>query len=241
MTATPAEKDLPPGRGQRRFAAIGYAIRALKVLPAPLRERVLDATVGGVSAAPPPFRDVLSLVEAAGGVPDGTRWQARLRAERPELARVRIRDVSSDDVGRLRARLYLPPIDSPAIELAAAGIPVLSVDYRLCIDGVHYPEPQDDVLTAWRWAVAHADELGVAPAQLHLGGGSAGGCLVAGATLRLRDAGEPLPASLYLAYPVVQGDLPPADPAVQAELATVKVVSDEWVHDMFATWAGPAS
>ena len=268
MTATPAEKDLPPGRGQRRFAAIGYAIRALKVLPAPLREGARDATVGGVSAAPPPFRDVLSLVEAAGGVPDGTRWQARLRAERPQLARVRIRDVSSDDAGRLRARLYLPPIDAPAagaalvwvhggafvigsldqqeahwpaIELAAAGIPVLSVDYRLCIDGVHYPEPQDDVLTAWRWVVAHADELGVAPAQLHLGGGSAGGCLVAGATLRLRDAGEPLPASLYLAYPVVQGDLPPADPAVQAELATVKVVSDEWVHDMFATWAGPAS
>jgi acetyl esterase len=84
---------------------------------------------------------------------------------------------------RLTARLYLPPTDAPpataalvwvhggpfgiesldqkeahwlAIERAVSGIPVLSVDYRMCINGVHYPEPQDDVLTAWRWAVEHA-------------------------------------------------------------------------------------
>ena len=267
MSTTPLEKPAPPGRGRRRFAAIGYALRAVKALPAPVRERLLDGAAGGVSANLPPFPDVLRLVEAAGGVPDGRRWQERLLGERPELRGVRTRDISSDADGRLRARQYLPPAGAPAataalvwvhggafvigsldqkeahwpaIELAAAGIPVLSVDYRMCLNGLHYPAPQDDVLTAWRWAREHADLLGVTPAQLHLGGGSAGGCLVAGAALRLRDAGQPLPASLYLAYPVLQGHLPAATAEVADELATVDVASDAWVRNMFGNWAGPA-
>jgi acetyl esterase len=268
MSTTPAEHPLPAGRGRHRFAAIGYALRGVKALPAPLRERLLDGATGGVSSSLPPFPDVLRLIEAAGGVPDGRRWQERLLAERPELRGVRTRDLISDDGGRLRARLYLPPSDAPAataafvwvhggafvlgsldqeeahwpaIELAAAGIPVLSVDYRPCIQGVHYPEPQDDVLTAWRWAVEHADQLGVDPSQLHLGGGSAGGCLVAGATLRLRDEGAPLPASLFLAYPVLQGSLPPASSELVAELAGTTLPTDEWIRDMFANWAGDTS
>ena len=268
MSTTPAERLLPPGRGRRRFAAIGYALRGIKALPAPLRERLLDGATGGVSSSLPPFPDVLRLVEAAGGVPDGTRWQERLTAQRPELRAVRIRDLSDDTPGRLRARLYLPPTDAPAataafvwvhggafvlgsldqeeahwpaIELAAAGIPVLSVDYRMCTNGVHYPHPQDDVLTAWCWAVEHAGQLGVDPSQLHLGGGSAGGCLVAGTTLRLRDEGGPLPASLFLAYPVLQGHLPPASPEMAAEMAGTDLPSDQWIRDMFTNWAGETS
>jgi acetyl esterase len=267
MSATPVERPLPPGRGRRRFAALGYALRGMKTLPASLRERLLDSATGGVSSAMPPFPDVLRLVEAAGGVPDGRRWQERLLADRPELRAVRTRDISSDDGGRLRARLYLPPTDAPAataalvwvhggafvlgsldqeeahwpaIELAASGVPVLSVDYRMCIKGVHYPAPQDDVLTAWHWAVQHADQLGVDPAALHLGGGSAGGCLVAGATLRLRDTGQPQPASLFLAYPVLQGHLPPPRPEMAADLAAVQTVPDEWIQDMVHNWAGEA-
>jgi len=265
MSTTPAEKRLPGGRGQRRFAALGYVLRVVKALPRPLRERVLDGAVSGVSSSLPPFPDVLRLVEAAQGVPDGTRWQERLLAHRPDLQAVRIRDIGDGGAGRLRARLYLPPgqvpaVDAalvwvhggafvigsleqkeahwPAIELAASGIAVLSVDYRICIDDVHYPQPQDDVLTAWRWAVAHADQLGVPASRLHLGGGSAGGYLVAGATLRLRDAGEVMPASLFLGYPVLQEHLPPASPHVSAELAGVDLVSEQWLKDMFANWAG---
>lgn len=265
MTTTPAEKALPPLRGRRRFAAIGYAVRGIKALPAPLRERILDRAVGGVSADLPPFPDVLRLVEAAGGVPDGRRWQERLAAGRPELRAVRTRDLHDDTDGRLRARVYLPPVGAPAataalvwvhggafllgsldqeeahwpaVELAAAGIPVLSVDYRPCIGGVQYPLPQDDVLTAWRWAVTHSGQLGVDPTQLHLGGGSAGGCLVAGAALRLRDAGEQLPASLYLAYPVLQAELAPATPGMAGDLAAGKLPPDGWLRDMFANWAG---
>ena len=276
MTETPLEKPVPPRLGRRRFAAIGYALRAIKALPTPLRERVLDGTKGSVTSSLPPFPDILRLVEAAGGVPDGKRWQERLLVERPQLRSVRIRDVAVDDVevrksesgGRLRTRLYLPPpgaspaqaalvwvhggafvigsLDQqeahwPAMELAAAGIPVLSVDYRMCLAGVHYPAPQDDVLTAWSWALEHADELGVDTSRLHLGGGSAGGCLVAGAALRLRDTGQPQPASLFLGYPVLQGDLPMGSPEVMAELASVPApIPDEWVRAMFNNWAGSA-
>lgn len=268
MNVTPAEHPLPRGRGRLRFAAIGYALRLVKAMPAPLRERALDAISGGVASNLPPFPDVLRLVEAAGGVPDGVRWQERLLAQRPDLRGVRVRDIDSDVDGRLRGRLYLPPTDAPAanaalvwvhggafvigsldqqeahwpaIELAAVGIPVLSVDYRMCINGVHHPVPQDDVLTAWRWATTHSDELGVDPSQLHLGGGSAGGCLVAGAVVWLRDAGEPLPASMYLAYPVLQGELPPPSPKAADALAGVDGASDEWIRDMFTNWSGPAS
>ncbi len=267
MTATPAEYPLPPGRGRALFGAIGYALRAVKALPTPLRERALDAMSSGVSANLPPFPDILRLVETAGGVPDGKRWQTRLLADRLDLRAVRIRDVSDDSNGRVRARLYLPPegthrpskalvwvhggafiigsLDAreahwPAIELAASGIPVLSVDYRMCIRGAHYPAPQDDVLSAWRWAHENVSSLGVDPSQLHLGGGSAGGCLVAGAALRLRDAGQPMPASLYLAYPVLEGVLPPPTANMALELGAAKLPPDEWLAGMFATWAGSA-
>lgn len=267
MIASPAEHPLPPSLGRRRFSAIGYAVRAIKALPAPLREVALDALTGGVSGNLPPFGDVLRLVEAAGGVPDGRLWQNRLLATRSDLRAVRTREISEQGDGRVRARLYLPPSGAPsataalvwvhggafvlngldareahwpAMELAASGIPVLSVDYRPCIAGVHYPAPQDDVLAAWRWAIGHAGELGVDPSRLHLGGGSAGGCLVAGAALRLRDAGQSLPASLYLAYPVLEGRLPPATSEMAAGLAAAKLPPDDWIAAMFANWAGPA-
>lgn len=269
--ASPREHSLPPGRGRPLFAALGYAVRAVKTLPPVAREWILDRAVGGVSSNLPPFADVLCIVNAAKGVPNGRRWQDRLVADRPDLAGVRTREItgqaSDDSAGRVGARLYLPPIGHeaasaalvwvhggafvlggldqeeahwPAIELAASGIPVLSVDYRLCFGGTHFPKPHNDVLAAWRWAVAHADQLGVTPEQLHLGGGSAGGCLVASVALRLRDEEGPMPASLYLAYPVLGSELPPASAEASAALSGGNGIPDEWVREMFANWAGPA-
>ncbi len=105
-----------------------------------------------------------------------------------------------------------------ALAIAAAGFPVLSLDYRKSLRGVHYPVPSDDVLDGWLWTTAHTDELGARPDDLHLGGASAGGNLVAGVTKRLRDGAGPLPASLVLVYPIVHGELPPLPPDLQ-ELA----------------------
>jgi acetyl esterase/lipase len=104
--------------------------------------------------------------------------------------------------------------DQVAREVAdRTGGLVFSVDYRLARDGVHFPVPHEDALAAWIWAAAHAEELGVAPGRLCLGGASAGGNLAVGAAMYLKDAGLALPAKLLLAYPFLHAVLPPLEPA----------------------------
>ena len=99
--------------------------------------------------------------------------------------------------------------DQLAREVAArSGGVVVSVDYRLARDGVHFPVPHEDVLTAWLWTLEHAGELGADAGRVCLGGASAGGNLAVGAALYLKDAGLPVPAKLLLAYPFLHAELP---------------------------------
>jgi acetyl esterase len=100
-----------------------------------------------------------------------------------------------------------------------AGAVVVSVDYRLCLDGVTYPIPHDDVVAAIRWVRDGAAELGVDGRRISVGGASAGANLAAGATLRLRDDDSWQPATLVLAYPVAHGVLPPASANLTAMMA----------------------
>ena len=87
--------------------------------------------------------------------------------------------------------------DGVAREICArAGAVVVSVDYRLCHGGVTYPVPHDDVVAAVRWVRDYAGRLGVDADRISVGGASAGGNLAAGATLRLRDDDDWLPAAL---------------------------------------------
>ncbi|NJP90910.1 alpha/beta hydrolase [Nonomuraea sp. FMUSA5-5] len=95
---------------------------------------------------------------------------------------------------------------------------VVSVEYRLCDESVHFPAPVDDVVTAYRWVREHAAELGVDPARVALGGASAGGNLAAGASLRLRDEGE-TPWQALLLYPLVHAPLPEPSDELAAALA----------------------
>jgi acetyl esterase/lipase len=81
--------------------------------------------------------------------------------------------------------LDMPEADWVAHTLAARGVTVVSVDYRLVGDGCRYPAPSDDVITAWRWTLEHAGELGIDPGRAVLGGASAGGNLVTGSILRI--------------------------------------------------------
>ncbi|WP_082589671.1 alpha/beta hydrolase [Agromyces sp. Soil535] len=150
--------------------------------------------------------------------------------------------------GFVAGDLDMPEADWVARSLAERGLTVVSVDYRLAGDGCRYPAPSDDVLAAWRWTLAHADELGVDPARTAVGGASAGANLVAGAVLRLleveerptqedasrnqkaprwrfRDgAGAPpqpadtLPAGVFLAYPTLLAVQPAPDAALRALL-----------------------
>ncbi len=74
------------------------------------------------------------------------------------------------------------------------GAIVVNVDYRLCGTGeFHYPQPLMDCYTAYHWALDHAEELG-SDGQIGLHGSSAGGNLVAGLSLYLRDHHEQMPA-----------------------------------------------
>jgi len=110
----------------------------------------------------------------------------------------------------LAGDLDMAEADWTSRELARrAGAVVVSVDYRLCNDGVHYPVPHDDVVAAFRWVRQNALSLGIAPERISIGGASAGANLAAGAALKLRDADGQPPAQLVFAYGVAHSVLPP--------------------------------
>lgn len=75
----------------------------------------------------------------------------------------------------------------------AAGCRVLGVDYRRAPE-YGYPAPEEDALTIYRFLM----ERGVDPARLAVAGDSAGANLALNLLLRLRDEGQPLPASAFL-------------------------------------------
>jgi acetyl esterase len=127
--------------------------------------------------------------------------------------------------GWMAGDLDMPEADHTSRWLAAeAGVVVVSVAYRLAVDGVHFPVPNDDVVAAFRWVVAQADELGVDAGSVFLGGASAGGNLAAGVAMRLRDDGAAAPTGLVLVYPLVHPELPPFATPVEEQLAQIPAV-----------------
>ncbi|MGZ5387095.1 MAG: alpha/beta hydrolase [Solirubrobacterales bacterium] len=82
-----------------------------------------------------------------------------------------------------------------------SGMRVLSVAYRLAPEHP-FPAPLDDAVSAFRDAVARAEELGADPAAVAMAGDSAGGNLTAAASLRAVREGGPSPAFQLLIYPV---------------------------------------
>ena len=96
---------------------------------------------------------------------------------------------------------------------ARAGAVVVSVDYRLAVDGVCYPVPHDDTRGRGRPGSATTPQaLGVDAGRIAVGGASAGANLTAGAVLKLRDRDGWLPAALVFVY----GGRPPGRAAAVA-------------------------
>ena len=213
------------------------------------------------------FRQIVEMLESQDVAPSlGHVDVADLEQRFPELTGVAVRDVTIDGVhGDVAGRTYRGPnadgagfvwvhggafvggdLDMPeahwvSLAIAARGFPVLSLDYRKSLRGVHYPVPSDDVLAGWLWATTHANDFGVTTAQLHLGGASAGGSLAAGVTKRLRDGAGPLPASVVLVYPVVHGELPPLPPELRETLAADEAAvsaAAEMFREMTLQFAG---
>lgn len=77
------------------------------------------------------------------------------------------------------------------------GIPALGVEYRLAPEHP-FPAGLDDCTAAFRWLL----KQGYAPQNIVVAGASAGGNLALSTLIRLRDAGEPLPAAVACLSPV---------------------------------------
>ena len=142
--------------------------------------------------------------------------------------------------------LAMPEADWTARQIGQrAGAVVVSVDYRLCTDGIHYPVPHDDVLAAYRWARATAGALGIDPGRISLGGASAGGNLSIGVALKLRDEEGRPPAALLPIYPVAHAVVPPASASLAAKMAEVPNVlrffppQMQWLNENYL--GGPLS
>ncbi|WP_433803133.1 alpha/beta hydrolase [Actinomycetospora sp. CA-084318] len=84
---------------------------------------------------------------------------------------------------------------------AETGVLVVSVDYRLAPEDP-FPADLDDCSGALRWLQDHADDLGVDPARIAVGGASAGGGLAAATVNRAHDEGRPVAFAL-LEYPML--------------------------------------
>lgn len=127
--------------------------------------------------------------------------------------------------GSLRARLYTPDASAPfgpglvyfhgggfsigsvethdsiVAKLAlAAGVKILSVDYRL---GPEHPFPaaHEDALASSRWAFDQAGTIGFDPAYIAIGGDSAGANLAASTCLEMRADADRQVCFQMLAYP----------------------------------------
>ena len=85
-----------------------------------------------------------------------------------------------------------------------SGVKILSADYRLAPEHV-FPAAIEDGEAVVRWVVRNAENLGIDPAYVGLGGGSAGANVALGTALRLRDAGGPPLAHLLLLYGCFSG------------------------------------
>ena len=103
--------------------------------------------------------------------------------------------------------------------VAASGVPMLMVDYRVA------PEhsgsvPVEDCYAALCWLAEHSAELGADPARLAVAGDSAGGGLAAGVSLLARDRGGPALALQLLIYPMLDDRTTTPDPELPPEFLT---------------------
>lgn len=136
-----------------------------------------------------------------------------------------------------------PTTDTTCRERCARGdVVVISVGYRKAPEH-RYPAGLDDVVTALNWVHDHAQELGIDPRRIGVGGQSAGANLAAAAALRAREAGGPPLALLLLEVPAL--DLTLERAAALASLGELDGLHEgvdlylNAAHDASDPWASP--
>jgi acetyl esterase len=94
---------------------------------------------------------------------------------------------------------------------AGAGCAVASVDYRMAPENT-FPTAPEDCYEALCWLHEHADELGIDPTRIAVGGESAGGNLAAVVCLMARDRSGPAIRYQWLDVPAT--DLTMTQPSI---------------------------
>ncbi|HEY0636506.1 MAG TPA: alpha/beta hydrolase [Pseudonocardiaceae bacterium] len=154
------------------------------------RMRAIAVIAGGRRIEPVAARD-LAIENAAGPIPARLYRPAGLAAPSPLLVYYHGGGWVEGD---------LESHDNLCRFLALhAGTAVLAVDYRLAPEHP-FPAGLNDALAALRYAAAHAEELGVDPRRIAVGGDSAGGNLAA-VVAGLAAADEVPPSFLLMIYP----------------------------------------
>lgn len=115
-----------------------------------------------------------------------------------------------------------------------AGLHVLSVEYRKAPEDP-FPAAPEDAFAAYRWALAHAEELGADAASVAVGGDSAGANLAAVTAQRAVAEGVQVPSLQLLVYPVVdlRGGYPSAELFAEGFFLTRSEMdwfADQYVH-----------
>lgn len=85
---------------------------------------------------------------------------------------------------------------------------VANVEYRLAPEH-KYPVAHDDAFAALQWVSNQADQLGIDPSQIAVGGDSVGANLSVSVALRSRDQGSPGVKAMILMCPAFQPDFEP--------------------------------
>lgn len=97
--------------------------------------------------------------------------------------------------------------------VAASGVPMLVVDYRIAPEHPH-PTPVEDCYAALCWLAANAPTLGIDTDRVAVMGDSAGGGLAAAVCLLARDRGGPGVAQQILIYPMLDDRAVTPDPGL---------------------------
>jgi acetyl esterase/lipase len=115
----------------------------------------------------------------------------------------------------------------------AAGVRTLAIDYRLAPEHP-FPAPVDDTLAAYRFLLSS----GIKPGRIAIAGDSAGGGLVVGAMLAIKDAGLPQPGCGWCISPWV--DMQALGASFTDRSATDPTVQKATIEFMAQTYLGGA-
>jgi acetyl esterase/lipase len=113
----------------------------------------------------------------------------------------------------------------------ATGCRALVVDYRLAPEHPH-PAPVMDALAAYRWLL----DQGITPGHIALSGDSAGGGLVIGTLLKVRDEGLPQPAGAVPISPWT--DMEATGATMKTRAAVDKCVSEAGIRQLAPLFLG---